>query len=54
MRLTKEDKVVSIVVYAVLSLALFVVAYPLFFVIVASISDPTLVNTGQVWFYPRG
>lgn len=31
-----------------------VIAYPLLFVIVASISDPQLVNGGQVWVFPKG
>lgn len=30
------------------------IAYPLLFVVIASISDPNLVNSGQVWLYPRG
>lgn len=31
-----------------------VIAYPLLFVVVASISDPNLVNSGQVWIFPKG
>ncbi len=30
------------------------IVYPLYFVIIASFSNPTLVSTGQVLFYPRG
>lgn len=40
-------------VYTFLSLVLLVIAYPLFFVIIASISEPVLVNTGKVWVIPR-
>ena len=37
-----------------LSIGIFVIiAYPLYFVIIASFSDPTLVSTGKVLFYPR-
>ncbi|GAB2557538.1 carbohydrate ABC transporter permease [Gracilibacillus alcaliphilus] len=32
----------------------FVVAYPIFFIVIASISDPTFVSTGQVLFLPKG
>jgi len=52
--LAKEDKILSALVYAFLSLVLLVVAYPLYFVVIASISDPIMVNTGKVWLYPRG
>lgn len=31
-----------------------VIAYPLLFVVIASVSDPNLVNSGQVWLYPKG
>lgn len=31
-----------------------VIAYPLLFVTVASISDPNMVNSGQVWLFPKG
>ncbi|MBB6672395.1 carbohydrate ABC transporter permease [Cohnella nanjingensis] len=38
-----------------LSLAVFlIVAYPLYFVVIASVSDQTLVATGQVTLFPRG
>jgi putative aldouronate transport system permease protein len=53
-KLSKEDKIVTATVYAFLSLALLVVAYPLYFVIIASISDPLLVPLGGVWIVPRG
>ncbi|WP_214625740.1 carbohydrate ABC transporter permease [Paenibacillus agaridevorans] len=32
---------------------LFVVIYPLYFIIVASVSDPDLVNSGQIRFLPK-
>ena len=52
--LTREDKIVTAVVYTVLSLMFLAVAYPLYFVVIASISDPFQVSTGGVWLYPRG
>jgi putative aldouronate transport system permease protein len=41
-------------VYALLSFALAISVYPIIFVISASISDPYMVNTGQVLLWPRG
>ena len=51
---TMQDRVLQTVLYGVLSIALIVVIYPLFFVIIASISDPVRVNTGEVWIVPLG
>ncbi|OUM94118.1 MAG: sugar ABC transporter permease [Thermobacillus sp. ZCTH02-B1] len=31
-----------------------IVAYPLYFVVIASVSDSTMVATGKVWVWPRG
>ena len=52
--LTRQDRILNGVLYVLLSLILAAVAYPLFFVAIASISDPVLVNTGKVWIIPRG
>lgn len=35
-------------------LAFLIIAYPLYFVIIASVSDSTLVSTGHVFLYPKG
>ncbi|MDQ1914534.1 carbohydrate ABC transporter permease [Paenibacillus sp. GD4] len=39
--------------YTVLSLLMLMVLYPLYFVIISSISDPDMVNLGKVTFYPQ-
>ena len=52
--LARQDRILNGVLYVALSLVLLLVAYPLFFVVIASISDPVLVNTGKVWIIPRG
>jgi putative aldouronate transport system permease protein len=52
--LTRQDRILNSILYVLLSLILAAVAYPLFFVLIASISDPVLVNTGKVWVIPRG
>ncbi|MFC5402670.1 carbohydrate ABC transporter permease [Cohnella soli] len=38
----------------VLTIILIIVAYPLYFVLISSISDPDLVNSGKIWFWPEG
>lgn len=50
----KDDRPFEVVVGIVLGIATLSVVYPLYFVIIASFSDPVLVNTGQVLVVPRG
>lgn len=50
---SKGDILFDFINYTVLSIVFIVVFYPLFFVLIASFSNPALVNSGQVWFYPR-
>jgi putative aldouronate transport system permease protein len=49
-----EDKVFDAINFAVLTVVFIIVAYPLYFIIISSISDPHLVASGQVLWYPRG
>lgn len=49
-----EDRMFSILVWTILSLTLFIVIYPLWFVVIASFSDPLAVFGGKVWLYPVG
>lgn len=53
MKTIKADKIYYTVNAAILLLLLLIVAYPLYFIVIASFSDPTLVGSGQVWFWPR-
>ena len=52
-RVAKQDRILQVTVRVFLVVILLVVLYPLYFVIIASISDPVLVNTGGVWVIPR-
>ena len=54
MKRSKEDVVFDIIVYGILAIVTLVVLYPLYFVLIASFSDPDLVNSGQIMFWPRG
>lgn len=48
------DRIFNVFLYFFIALVLFIVAYPLYFVIIASFSDSRLVASGQVYFIPKG
>ena len=50
----REDVIFDTVIFIILTLILFVVAYPLYWVIISSFSDPTAVSAGKVLFRPMG
>lgn len=52
--MSKSDIVFLFIVYATVILISVVILYPLWFVIIASISDPNLVATGEVLLLPKG
>ena len=52
--LSWRDKVFNCVDIFVLLSVLLIIAYPLYFVVIASFSDPNLVSTGKIWLLPRG
>jgi putative aldouronate transport system permease protein len=47
-----SDKIFMIIVYAILSIVLVVVIYPLIYIVSSSISSPHAVISGQVWLWP--
>lgn len=51
---SREDKIFDIVTYVLLGLLLIIIAYPLYFVVIASISDPYAVTSGKVILWPVG
>jgi len=53
MRESLSDRVFNLINILFLSLVCLVIAYPLYYVIVASFTDPTIVNTGKVLLYPE-
>lgn len=50
---TGRDKAFNIVNAFLLVVILVICAYPIWFIIIASVSNPDLTNTGQVWLWPR-
>ncbi|QCB93545.1 carbohydrate ABC transporter permease [Cellulomonas shaoxiangyii] len=53
-RRTPGDLLFSIALGTVVVLILFATIYPIYFVTIASVSDPTMVATGKVWLFPQG
>jgi putative aldouronate transport system permease protein len=49
-----SDKVIHAVIYVLSACMLVVLVYPLYFMVIASFSNPSAVANGQVWFYPKG
>lgn len=52
MKISKEDIIFDTINYILLSCVLIIVLYPLYFIVIASISDPTAVSNGQLKFLP--
>lgn len=48
-----KDKVFDTVNIMMLIFALIIVLYPIIFVVSASISDPVMINNGEVWLLPK-
>ncbi len=49
-----SDSVSEILLYVWTALVLLVTLYPLYFIVIASFSDPYAVGNGKVWFFPQG
>ena len=53
-RRSREDVIFDIVLFIILTLIFVIVAYPLYFIIISSVSDPKAVAGGKVIFYLIG
>ena len=51
-RLSGGDVAFNMMIYGLGTLILLCIAYPIYFVVIASVSDPNAVMNGRVWFYP--
>lgn len=51
---SKSDLLFDLFNYTLLGIAALLVLYPLYFILIASFSDPSYINTGQVVFLPKG
>ncbi|WP_426452822.1 carbohydrate ABC transporter permease [Paenibacillus sp. S-38] len=51
---SRNDLIFDVLNYFVLSVIALIVLYPLYFVFIASISNPTAVLNGEMWIWPKG
>lgn len=49
----RQDKLFDVLNYSLLTMFVLAVLYPLYFVLIASFSDPFAVNRGEVWLWPH-
>lgn len=54
LRKSKGDIIFDVVNYTLLTLSMLLVLYPLYFVVIASFSDPNAIYEGRVIFLPKG
>lgn len=52
--MSKDDIIYMIITRIFLIALMVIVLYPLYFVLVASVSDPTYVNSGELLLWPKG
>lgn len=49
-----SDNILKALLYVWAAIVLIATLYPLYFIVIASVSDPSAVGNGQVWLYPKG
>jgi putative aldouronate transport system permease protein len=49
-----SDVVMEVLLYVVAVILLIILIYPLYFIVIASFSDPSAVAGGQMWLFPKG
>ncbi|PFN98547.1 sugar ABC transporter permease [Bacillus sp. AFS076308] len=52
-RRSKEDKFFDIINFFLVAIILLLVVYPLYFIVIASFSDPNMIYEGKVWLLPK-
>jgi putative aldouronate transport system permease protein len=53
MKKNMQDTIVSVIIHAIAVIMIIGVLYPLWFIIIASFSNPADVASGNVWFWPK-
>lgn len=51
---TTGDWIFDVANMLILAVLCLVILYPLYFVVIASVSDPNMVNKGQIFLFPKG
>jgi putative aldouronate transport system permease protein len=52
-RRSKEDKVFDMINIFLVAIMVILVVYPLYFIVIASISNPNMIYEGKVWLLPK-
>ena len=53
-KMSRDDLIYEIITKMFLVVVMIVIIYPVYFVLVASFSDPIYVNSGEMLFWPKG
>jgi len=53
-RISRGDRALDIFLYMMLTLVIIICAYPVYFILLASVSNSTFVNSGELLWYPKG
>ena len=53
MKQGRDDLIFDLIVNSFFVLLLFAMMYPLYFILIASVSNPDLTNAGKVWLFPK-
>lgn len=53
-RPTKGDRALDVFIITILVIIGILVTYPIWLVMIASVSDPAFISTGKVWIIPKG
>lgn len=51
---TKGDMILDVMIIVLLAIISIFAFYPLYIVLISSVSDPSYISTGQVWILPKG
>ncbi|MCC8103264.1 MAG: carbohydrate ABC transporter permease [Clostridiales bacterium] len=51
---SRDDKIFDFIMYTIAILLIIITLYPMYFIVIASISDPTAVSNGELLFLPTG
>ncbi len=50
---SRADKIINVVIYGIIILVLVAILYPLWLVVIASVSSSSAVMRGEVWIVPK-
>lgn len=51
---SREDKIFDCIIYGIAIILILAALYPMYFIVIASVSNPNLVSNGEIMFLPKG